>query len=205
MDHLNITDQDALILIDIQNDFMPGGSLAVPDGDAILPIVEDLAEKFDNIILTQDWHPAGHSSFASSHDGKSPFEMTDMAYGAQVLWPDHCVQGTPGAEFRLPEWIQQKSQLIIRKGYRAGIDSYSAFLENDQTTPTGLMGYLQERGLKRLFFVGLATDFCVGFSAIDAVNMGFEATVVTDACRGIASDSIQERTAQMVSLGVNIV
>lgn len=192
----------ALILIDIQNDFLPGGALAVPEGDKILPAVEHLAGLFDNIILTQDWHPAGHSSFASSWEGKKPFEMIEMPYGDQVLWPDHCLQGEYGADLRLPLWIRNKAQLIIRKGYNREIDSYSAFLENDQETPTGLKGYLQGRGLKHLVFAGLATDYCVGFSALDAVACGFRATVAMDGCRGIAPDTVAARSAEMKEAGV---
>jgi len=196
---------DALVLIDVQNDFLPGGALAVPDGDEILPVVAELSQKFDNIVLTQDWHPADHKSFASAHEGKAPFEMTAMPYGDQVLWPDHCIQGSHGAEFRLTDATLQKAQIVIRKGFRPEVDSYSAFLENDQTTPTGLAGYMKERGLTRAVFAGLALDFCVGFSAIDAVKLGFEAVVVLDGCRGIAAESIEERLTQMREAGVQIV
>lgn len=194
----------ALVLIDIQNDFLPGGQLAVPNGEEILRPVEDLAQQFDNIVITQDWHPAGHSSFASSHAGKAPFDMTQMPYGEQVLWPDHCIMGSQGADLRLSRETQDKAQIIIRKGYRAGIDSYSAFLENDQTTPTGLKGYLQNRSIKHLVFAGLATDYCVGFSAIDAAAMGFRSYVYLDGCRGIAEDTIKARIEQMAQAGVTL-
>ncbi|MCE6957913.1 bifunctional nicotinamidase/pyrazinamidase [Cereibacter sphaeroides] len=195
---------DALVLIDIQRDFCPGGALAVPDGDAILPEVERLSHLFDTIVLTQDWHPADHASFAVNHEGKQPFEMVDLAYGPQVLWPAHCVQGTPGADFVLAPWIQEKAQLILRKGFRAGIDSYSAFLENDKVTKTGLAGYLKERGIRRVVLAGLATDYCVGFSALDAVAAGFEAVVVEAACRGIAAETIAAQRDEMLAAGVQL-
>jgi len=175
---------EALVVIDVQNDFCPGGALAVTDGDQIIPVVNLLIERFEHVVLTQDWHPAGHSSFASSHPGKGPFETVDMAYGEQTLWPDHCIQGTPGAEFHPAlEWARAES--IIRKGFRRDIDSYSAFFENDRTTPTGLGGYLKERGIGKITLCGLATDFCVGFSALDAVRSGLQVEVVLAACRGI--------------------
>lgn len=197
-------DDVALVLIDIQNDFLPDGALAVPNGDEILRPVENLARQFDNIIITQDWHPARHSSFASSHEGKAPFEMTKMPYGDQVLWPDHCVMGSFGADLRLSRETRDKAQLIIRKGFRPDIDSYSAFLENDQMTPTGLKGYLQSRRIKHLVFAGLATDYCVGFSAIDAAAMGFRSYVYLEGCRGIAQNTIDERTDQMIDAGVTL-
>ncbi len=180
-------DGDALLVVDVQNDFCPGGALAVPDGDAVVTPINRLAEKFMHVLLTQDWHPKGHLSFASSHAGKKPFEATEMPYGAQVLWPDHCVQGTDGAAFHARLDVP-RAELVIRKGFRREIDSYSAFYENDRRTPTGLTGYLRDRGLKRLFIVGLATDFCVAYSAEDARREGFSAIVVTDACRGIDLD-----------------
>ena len=176
----------ALIVIDVQNDFCPGGALAVPGGDEIVPVINDMMAGFDTVILTQDWHPSGHSSFATSHVGKAPFETTQMPYGPQVLWPEHCVQGTGGAAFH-PD-LRRDADLIIRKGYRPQIDSYSAFFENDQTTPTGLQGYLNERGIKDLTMVGLATDFCVAFSALDAVRLGFNVRVELAACRAIDMD-----------------
>lgn len=194
----------ALIVVDLQNDFCPGGALAVPDGHLIVPLVNGLIERFDHVILTQDWHPDDHHSFASSHDGKSPFESTNLHYGEQTLWPDHCVQETEGAEFHA-ELMWGKAELVIRKGFRRHIDSYSAFFENDRTTPTGLNGYLKERGLTDLTFVGLATDFCVGYSALDAARLGFKATVRTDACRAIdLNGSLAESEKQMRAAGVKL-
>jgi len=194
----------ALIVIDVQNDFCPGGALAVPGGDEILPLVNRLIGSFEHVILTQDWHPAGHSSFASCHAGQSPFGSIKMPYGDQTLWPDHCVQGTAGAEFhRDLAWT--KAELVIRKGFRKGIDSYSAFYENDRATPTGLAGYLRERGLTRLVLVGLATDFCVAYSALDAARLGFDTTVALDACRAIdLGGSLAAAEAQMRKAGVNL-
>ncbi len=174
----------ALIVIDVQNDFCPGGALAVPDGDQIVTDINALMAEFPTVILTQDWHPAGHSSFASSHDGKSPYDMIDMTYGPQVLWPDHCVQGTKGAQFH-PDLQTDRADMIIRKGYNPAIDSYSAFFENDRTTPTGMEGYLRTRGITDLTLVGLATDFCVNFSAVDAAKLSFGVTVRQDLCRAI--------------------
>jgi nicotinamidase/pyrazinamidase len=185
-------DQEALIIVDVQNDFCPGGALAVPRGDEILPAVNRLAAEFTHVILTQDWHPRGHASFASSHPGKQPFETIEVAYGEQILWPDHCVQGTPGAAFH-PRLDASHAELIVRKGFRRAIDSYSAFFENDHRTPTGLAGYLHERGLQRLTLCGLATDFCVLYSALDGRKAGFEVSVVTSACRGIDIDSSLHR------------
>jgi nicotinamidase/pyrazinamidase len=181
------TDTDVLLVVDVQKDFCPGGRLAVPQGDEVVPIVNRLAAKFTNVVLTQDWHPPGHLSFASSHPGKQPYQTIEVAYGPQVLWPDHCVQGTPGAEFRADLQIPHAA-LVIRKGFRRAIDSYSAFYENDRTTPTGLAGYLRERGLRRVFLAGLAFDFCVRYSAQDAHREGLEAIVIEDACRGIDVD-----------------
>jgi len=173
-----------LIVVDVQNDFCPGGELAVPKGDEIVPLVNRLIDAFDHVVLTQDWHPRGHSSFASSHKGQAPFSSVRMPYGDQTLWPDHCVQGTPGAEFH-SGLVWSKAELIIRKGFRTAIDSYSAFYENDRATPTGLGGYLKERGLQKLVIVGLATDYCVAYSALDATRLGFKVVVVLDACRAI--------------------
>ncbi|QPM91269.1 bifunctional nicotinamidase/pyrazinamidase [Pseudooceanicola algae] len=175
---------DALIIIDIQKDFCPGGALAVPEGDLIVAGVNELMPEYDAVILTQDWHPAGHSSFASAHPGAEVMSLTEMPYGPQVLWPDHCIQGSDGAHFH-PDLAVDRADLIIRKGYNPAIDSYSAFFENDRTTPTGLEGYLRTRGFMRLTFVGLATDFCVNFSAVDAAHLGFEAILRPDLCRGI--------------------
>ena len=173
-----------LVVVDVQNDFMPGGALPVPRGDEVVPVINRLAARFENVVLTQDWHPRGQVSFASSHPGKKPFETIQLAYGEQVLWPDHCVQGTSGAAFHADLAIPH-AQLVVRKGYHRDVDSYSAFLEADRKTTTGLAGYLNERGLKDLFFCGLATDFCVAWSALDARAAGFDATVIENACRAI--------------------
>jgi nicotinamidase/pyrazinamidase len=195
----------ALVVIDVQNDFCPEGALAVAGGDEIIPVVNRLIAEHEHVVLTQDWHPAGHSSFASSHAGKNPFETVEMAYGTQTLWPDHCVQGTPGAEFH-PGLAWTKAELVIRKGFRSAIDSYSAFFENDRKTPTGLAGYLRERGITRLTLCGLATDFCVAFSALDAAKAGFEVTVALEASRGIDLDgSMDTMLGQMRAAGVTLV
>lgn len=192
----------ALIVIDLQNDFCPGGALAVPGGHEILPLVNRLVAQFDHVVLTQDWHPSGHSSFASSHPGQQPFATVTMPYGSQTLWPDHCVQGTHGAEFHR-DLNGIKAELVIRKGFRKAIDSYSAFYENDRKTPTGLAGYLRERGLTKLTLVGLATDFCVAYSALDAARLGFETTVLLDACRAIdLNGSLAEAQKQMRAAGI---
>nr|WP_170539944.1 bifunctional nicotinamidase/pyrazinamidase [Ruegeria arenilitoris] len=193
----------ALIVIDVQNDFCPGGALAVPNGDEIVALINAMMPDFDAVILTQDWHPAGHSSFASSHPGKAPYDLVEMPYGPQVLWPDHCVQGTPGAEFH-PD-LRTDADLILRKGFRSAIDSYSAFFENDHTTPTGLEGYLRTRGIDRLTLVGLATDFCVHYSAVDAARLGFDVTVRTDVCRAIDLDgSLAAAEQAMRDAGVTL-
>jgi len=193
----------ALIVIDVQNDFCPGGALAVPEGDNIVPVINRMMQDFGTVILTQDWHLSGHSSFASSHDGKAPFDAISMPYGTQVLWPDHCVQGTEGAAFHSD--LRTDADLIIRKGYRPQIDSYSAFFENDQSTPTGLMGYLNERGIKELTIVGLATDFCVAFSALDAVRLGFKVQVELSACRAINMDgSLNAALDNMKNAGITL-
>jgi nicotinamidase/pyrazinamidase len=193
----------ALIVIDVQNDFCAGGALEVPDGDDVVGPINAMMGDFDAVILTQDWHPAGHLSFASSHPGKSPFGMTGMPYGPQMLWPDHCVQGSDGAQFH-PDLIVD-GDLILRKGFRPGIDSYSAFFENDRTTPTGLEGYLRSRGIGQVTLVGLATDFCVSYSAMDAANLGFEVTVILDACRGIDMDgSLNAALRAMGGAGVRL-
>ena len=184
---LSPRDGDALVVIDVQNDFCPGGALAVPDGDAVVPVINALARRFAHVLLTQDWHPPEHESFASSHPGRQPFETVEVAYGPQTLWPDHCVQGSAGAAFH-EDLDTGRGELIVRKGFRRGIDSYSAFYENDHTTPTGLTGYLRTRGFTRLFMAGLATDFCVRFSALDAAREGFEVVVVEDGCRAIDLD-----------------
>lgn len=195
----------ALLVIDVQNDFCPGGALAVAEGDRIVAPINALMAKFDAVILTQDWHPAGHSSFASQHPGKAPMEMIDMPYGPQVLWPDHCVQGSQGAAFHA-DLATDPADLVIRKGYNPAIDSYSAFFENDHTTPTGLEGYLRSRGITTLTMVGLATDFCVNFSAVDAAKLGFDVTVDTALCRGIDLDgSLAASLEGMKQAGVKVV
>jgi nicotinamidase/pyrazinamidase len=197
-------DRDVLLIVDVQNDFCPGGALAVPDGDAIVPAVNRLARSFAHVIFTQDWHPPGHASFASSHPGKRPFDAIEVSYGTQILWPDHCVQGTQGTNFH-PELDVPHAELVVRKGFRSAIDSYSAFRENDRLTPTGLAGYLRERGLERITMCGLATDFCVAFSAIDGREAGFEVTVVTGACRGIDIDgSVARAMRSMSEAGVSV-
>lgn len=192
----------ALIVIDVQNDFCPGGALAVAGGDEVVDPINGLMADYDAVILTQDWHPEGHSSFASEHPGKAPFDMTEMPYGPQVLWPDHCIQGSEGAKFH--GWLNTtRADLIIRKGFRPGIDSYSAFFENDHETATGLEGYLRTRGISDLHLVGLATDFCVGYSAEDAARLGFEVTVLTEYCRAIDLDgSLAASNDRMRDAGV---
>jgi nicotinamidase/pyrazinamidase len=192
------TDRDVLLVIDMQNDFCPGGALAVPQGDEIIPAANRLASSFAHVILTQDWHPPGHSSFASAHPGRHPFNAIEVSYGTQILWPDHCVQGTPGAAFH-PKLEVPHAELVLRKGFRSAIDSYSAFRENDRRTATGLAGYLRERGLERITLCGLATDFCVAFSAIDGREAGFDVTVVTSACRGIDIDGSLARAMRSMS------
>lgn len=193
---------DALVLIDIQNDFCPGGALAVADGDAVVPVANRLMRRFATVVLTQDWHPAGHRSFASAHPGGAAFSAVEFPYGPQVLWPDHCVQGTKGAEFH-PELDTTRAELVLRKGFRVGIDSYSAFYENDRSTATGLAGYLRERGITRVVLAGLATDYCVAYSAEDAVRCGFEAVVVEDGCRAIDLDgSLETARRRLTECGV---
>lgn len=195
---------DVLIVIDVQNDFCSGGALAVPDGESVVPEVNRLIGAAEHAVLTQDWHPAGHSSFASQHQGQAPFDTVEMPYGPQILWPDHCVQGTAGAEFH-PDLDWTRAELVVRKGFRRDIDSYSAFFENDHQTPTGLGGYLKERGFTRLVLAGLATDFCVHFSAVDARKLGFEVTVIERACRGIDLDgSISAARRQWAEVGVEV-
>lgn len=193
----------ALLVIDVQNDFCPGGALAVTDGDTIVPSINALMDSFTTVILTQDWHPAGHSSFASSHNA-APMSMTEMPYGPQVLWPDHCIQGSQGAAFH-NDLNTTRADLIIRKGYNPAIDSYSAFFENDRTTPTGLEGYLRTRGITDLTLTGLATDFCVNFSAVDAAKLGFTTTVRMDLCRAIDFDgSLAAACEGMQAAGVTL-
>jgi len=191
-----------LLVVDIQNDFCPGGALAVPNGNRVVPRINKLARKFAHVILTQDWHNEDHLSFASSHPGKKEMERIELPYGSQILWPDHCIQGTDGAEFH-PELKVPHCELVIRKGYHREIDSYSAFFENDRQTPTGLAGYLRERGLTQLFVVGLATDFCVAYTAIDGRRLGFDVTVIEDSCSGIDVDgSLDAAWQQMLEEGV---
>jgi nicotinamidase/pyrazinamidase len=192
----------ALIVVDVQNGFVTGGQLAVPNGEAVVPVINRIAPAFANVVLTQDWHPAGHASFASSHAGKRPYDTIDLSYGTQVLWPEHCVQGTFDAalhaELRVPQ-----AQLIVRKGFHPQVDSYSAFQEADRTTPTGLDGYLKQRGITRLFVVGLATDFCVAWTALDARRMGYDTWVVEDATRAIDLDgSLEAAWSEMAAQGV---
>ena len=198
------TQDAALVMIDIQNDFCPGGALAVADGDAIVALVNAIQQRFAIRVLTQDWHPADHTSFAANHPGAEPFSTTEMDYGTQVLWPVHCVQGSAGAAFH-PDLATGGADLVIRKGFRARIDSYSAFFENDHVTPTGLAGYLRERGVSELVMVGLATDYCVRYSALDAARLGFGVTVLEDACRAIDMDgSLGEARAEMAAHGVRL-
>jgi nicotinamidase/pyrazinamidase len=201
---LQSTPHDVLLVIDVQNDFCPDGALAVADGDAVIDPIHRVAAKFDHIILTQDWHPPGHSSFASAHPGKKTFEQIEVSYGTQTLWPDHCIQGSKGAEFH-PALRLPQAELILRKGFRPHIDSYSVFFENDRTTATGLAGYLRERNLTRVFLAGLAYDFCVGYSALDARRLGFEAIVLRDACRAIdLNGSVASIEAQFAQARVKL-
>lgn len=196
IDKFTIGDGDVLLIVDIQNDFCPGGGLPVPHGDEVVALINRLAARFAHVVLTQDWHPRGHLSFASSHPGKNPYQTIEAAYGTQVLWPDHCVQGTSGAAFR-EDLAVPHAELVLRKGYHREIDSYSAFYENDRKTRTGLAGYLRERGFRRVFLAGLALDFCVRYSAEDAHREGFEAIVVGDACRGIDVDGSMAATREL--------
>ena len=197
-------DREVLLIVDVQNDFCPGGALPVPQGDDIVPVVNRLGREFAHVILTQDWHPRGHASFASSRPGKQPFDTIEMSYGQQILWPDHCVQETHGAAFHRGLDVPH-AELVIRKGFRSTIDSYSAFRENDRRTPTGLASYLKERGFERITLCGLATDFCVLFSAIDAREAGFEVSITTSACRGIGVDgSLARAMRSMSKAGVTV-
>jgi nicotinamidase/pyrazinamidase len=189
---MEITPEDVLVVVDLQNDFCPDGALAVPNGNRVIAPIHRAARKFDHVVLTQDWHPPGHLSFASRHPGRKPFESIEAPHGRQELWPDHCVQGTHGAEFH-PSLHLPQAELILRKGHRIDIDSYSAFFENDHATPTGLGGYLRERGLKRVFFAGLAYDFCVGYSALDARKLGLRAVVIRGATQAIDLDGSVEK------------
>ncbi len=201
-DKLLVDGRDVLLIVDVQKDFCPGGNLAVPQGDEVIPIVNQLARKFSRIILAQDWHPPGHISFASSHRRRKPFDIVEVAYGNQELWPDHCIQGTNGADFH-PDLYVPNAELILRKGFKRQIDSYSIFFENDRETPTGLGGYLRECNLTRVFLAGLAFDFCVRFSAEDAHRMGFEVVVADDACRAIdTNDSLASAIASLQARGI---
>lgn len=202
---MKISERDVLLVIDVQNDFCTGGALAVPGGEKVVPAINRIAQKFDNVVLTQDWHPPDHVSFASNQAHKQPFDEIELEYGAQVLWPDHCVQGSAGAEFHRDLELKRAS-LVVRKGMHREIDSYSAFFENDRRTPTGLLGYLRERELKTVFIAGLALDFCVRYSAEDARNAGLEVAVIEDACRGIDLDgSIAATHRSFKALGVPVV
>ncbi|MDX1575272.1 MAG: bifunctional nicotinamidase/pyrazinamidase [Kiloniellales bacterium] len=198
-------ESDVLLVVDVQNDFCPDGALAVPDGDAVVPLINRLMGRFAHVVFTQDWHSPGHSSFASAHPGKSPYETVQASYGPQILWPDHCVQGTEGAQFRWDLDVT-RAELIVRKGFRPDIDSYSTFYENDHTTSTGLAGYLRERGFSHVYLCGLATDFCVKWSALDAREEGFRATVIEDACRAIDLEgSLAAARDEMQAAGVALV
>jgi nicotinamidase/pyrazinamidase len=201
---MRIDAHDVLLVIDVQNDFCPGGALAVPDGDEVIAPIHRVAPRFEHILLTQDWHPSNHFSFAASHPGKQPYDSVELTYGTQTLWPAHCVQGTRGAEFH-PALELTQAELILRKGFRPQIDSYSAFYENDRTTPTGLAGYLKERGLTRVFLAGLAYDYCVGYSALDARRLGLPAFVLRDACRAIdLNGSVAAIEGEFVKAGVTV-
>ncbi|HLM41837.1 MAG TPA: bifunctional nicotinamidase/pyrazinamidase [Microvirga sp.] len=196
---------DVLIVVDVQNDFLPGGALAVPDGDAVIEPINRLAQAFRHVVLTQDWHPAGHASFASSHSGRQPFETAELSYGSQVLWPDHCIQGTSGAEISRDLGIPH-AQLVIRKGHNPEIDSYSGFMEADRKTSTGLAGYLKERGFRRVFCAGLATDFCVAWTALDAKAAGFDTYLIEDASRPIdANGSLARAREDLDAAGVQVI
>jgi len=197
-----VDEHSVLIAVDVQNCFLPGGSLAVKDGDQVIPVINRMAKSFANVVMTQDWHTPDHISFASAHPGKKPFEMIKLDYGDQILWPDHCVQGTSGADISKDVSIPH-AQLVVRKGFHRNMDSYSGFFEADHKTPTGLGGYLTQRGINKVFVAGLATDFCVAWTAIDARNSGFETYVVEDACRGIDTQgSLEKAWADMLQAGV---
>jgi nicotinamidase/pyrazinamidase len=201
---MQIGTHDVLLVIDVQNDFCPGGALAVPHGDDVIAPIHRIAPHFEHIVLTQDWHPADHASFAASHPGREPFDSIQLDYGAQTLWPPHCVQGARGADFH-PALALTRAELILRKGFRSQIDSYSAFFENDRSTPTGLAGYLAERSLTRVFLCGLAYDYCVGYSALDARRLGLAAFVVRDACRAIGlNGSVAAMDAEFARAGVSV-
>ncbi|WP_375408684.1 bifunctional nicotinamidase/pyrazinamidase [uncultured Methylobacterium sp.] len=198
---MSFRESDLLLVIDVQVDFLPGGALAVPDGDAVIAPVNRLIERAAHVVLTQDWHPAGHVSFASAHAGRAPFETTELPYGTQVLWPDHCVQGSAGAAFH-PDLLTDRAGMVVRKGHHPQVDSYSAFMEADRLTRTGLAGALRERGISRVLLCGLALDYCVAWSALDAREAGFEVAVIADATRGIARDSSAAAWARMEAAGI---
>jgi nicotinamidase/pyrazinamidase len=203
--NLNPSSDDVLLVVDVQNDFCPGGALAVADGDAVIPAIHRIARHFEHILLTQDWHPPGHHSFARAHQGKCAFDQVHLIYGEQTLWPDHCVQGTPGADFH-PALNLPQAELILRKGFRPEIDSYSAFFENDRTTTTGLNAYLRERGLRRVFLAGLAYDYCVAYSALDARRLGYPAIIIRDACRAIdLNGSVAAIEKEFAAAGVSLI
>jgi len=205
MTKLTLGQADVLIVVDVQYDFLPGGALAVPDGGAVIGPINRLARAFRHVVLTQDWHPRGHASFASSHSGRQPFETTEVSYGSQVLWPDHCIQGTPGAEISRDLSIPH-AQLVIRKGFNEAIDSYSGFMEADRKTSTGLAGYLRERGFRRVFCAGLATDFCVAWTALDAKAAGFDTYLIEDASRAIdANGSLARAQRDLSAAGVQVI
>ena len=202
---MRIDSHDVFIVTDVQNDFCPGGALAVVDGDVVIDAIHRIAPLFEHIVLTQDWHPAGHSSFATAHPGRKPFEQIELSYGPQTLWPEHCIQDSKGAQFHSALHLPQ-AELILRKGFDPNIDSYSAFFENDRTTPTGLAGYLEERDLTRIFFAGLAYDFCVGYSALDARRLDLPAFILRDACRAInLNDSVAKIETEFARAGVSAI
>lgn len=202
---MKVSSKDVLVVVDVQNDFCTGGALAVPGGEKVVPAINRIAERFENVVLTQDWHPEDHASFASNHARKHPYDAIELSYGPQILWPDHCIQGSTGADFHR-KLETTRASIVLRKGIHRDIDSYSAFFENDKTTPTGLAGYLRERGLTTLFFAGLAFDFCVRYSAEDARKAGFDAVVIEEACRGIDLDgSIAATHRSLKSLGIPVV
>jgi nicotinamidase/pyrazinamidase len=202
---LRIDSHDVLIVIDVQNDFCPGGALAVADGDAVVGAIHRIEPLFQHIVLTQDWHPPGHASFATSHPGRKQYEQIELSYGLQTLWPDHCIQDSIGAQFHSALHLPQ-AELILRKGFNPAIDSYSAFFENDRTTPTGLAGYLEERNLTRVFLAGLAYDYCVGYSALDARRLGLPAFILRDASRAIdLNDSVARIEAEFARGGVSVI
>jgi nicotinamidase/pyrazinamidase len=202
---MQITEHDVLVVIDVQNDFCPGGALAVADGDSVIDVIHRVAPKFRHIVLTQDWHPEGHSSFATAHPGKQPYEQVELSYGMQTLWPDHCVQDSKGAEFH-PALRLPQAEIILRKGFSPHIDSYSAFFDNDRVTSTGLADYLRDQNLTRVFLAGLAYDYCVGYSALDARRLGLEAIILRDACRAIGlNGSVARIEAQFAAAGVMLI